>query len=1009
MEDHTQTDLFAPETNHDEKELARLATIVASSDDAIVGKTLEGVVLSWNRAAENIYGYAAQEMVGRPISILVPPDRQAELDDIMARIRSGLHVKHLETVRIRKDGVPIDIFLTVSPIYDRKGNLIGASSIARDITERKEDERRRFAMHELLQLFVRATTKKDYLHETLRLTRDWCGCEAVGLEISDAETDICFDAHIGFSKDFLMVGRCFFPDVKQSALTKGSENASPMGAPGCFTPGGSFLCDDISGAGSVPEDTGLAAWIQWLAKAGYRSVAIIPVRHLGMIRGAVHMADRAKAKISRRLLDFMEAVTPVIGEAIYRFQLEDERSRAEKVLRAAKKDLSEAQRLARIGSWEWDIGSGRLAWSDEVYRIVGRDKDAFTPDYGAFLDLVHPDERRLFSHAVNRALYENEPYDVVHRVMRPNGEERVVRELGKVERDASGRPVLMRGAIQDITAYEQAREELEKLSLAVEQASDWVLITDHEGNIVYANKMVEQLSGYTKEELMGQNPRIIKSEKHDKQFYTELWSTISVGKPYRAVFINRRKNRELFYLDMTITPVRDRMGTISYFVSTAKDITQEKILQERLDYMAYYDLLTGLPNRTLFMDRLKQALSSLQHSGRLLAVCTLDIDRFKLVNDAYGPQRADEVLKQVGKRLSSALREGDTAARLGSDEFGLLLMDLARLEDVIPLINNVMRQVSAPITDSNIVLTSTIGIAAFPDDGSTPEALIRNSESALETARQEGRNLYRFYTPGLNLRAAEFLKVEQRLLRALKDNEFRLHFQPYYLVDTKEIAGMEALIRWERPGEGLVLPGKFIPVLEETGMIVQAGEWIIRTACEYIDKWSAEGIQVPQVSLNLSAVQFRQQDLVDQIERVLAYSVEGAKRLTFELTETTFVQDIEFTGKVLGRLKALGAHISIDDFGTGYSSMTYLKRLPVDNLKIDISFIKDIADDPDSASIVMAMISMGHALNKKIIAEGVETEAQWKILRLLRCDMMQGFYLSRALPAEEIEKLLPRS
>jgi len=997
--------------NDKEQELARLAAIVASSNDAIIGKTLEGIVTSWNNSAERIYGYTAGEMLGRPINIVVPQDRRKELETIVGKIKSGKRVKNLETVRRRKDGVQIDISLTISPIRDGNGKLLGASSITRDITEHKDGERRNHAIRELLQLFVRATCRRVYLNEILELIRRWCRCEAAGMDVPGRKGGACLEAQIGFSEDFLKVQKSLF-EQDPRLIFKGNTDGIPnSGTFRFFTPGGSFLCDDITDEAcqlGSPGLGGLERWIKLLTDAGYRSAGIIPVRYGSDIKGTVIVADRGTGRISSRFFDFIEAMVPVIGDALYRFDLEEERCRAETALRNSEKGLAEAQRLAKLGSWTWNIADGGLSWSKEIYRIFGLDSGSFTPNYDSFFDRVHPDEKEVLSHAVNRTLYENVPFEMIHRILRADGSERIVRELGRVERDESGTPVSIMGTVQDITEYEKAKEELEKLSLAVEQASDWILITDRNAHTVFVNEMVETISGYDRDELLGENPRIIKSDRHDDAFYRELWVTISAGKPYRAVFINRKKNESLFYLDMTITPVRDRLGAIAYYVSTAKDITQEKILKERLDYMAYYDLLTGLPNRSLFLDRMNQAIARAEHNGRLVAVCTLDIDRFKLINEAYGPQKGDEVLKEIGRRLFSVLREGDTVARLGSDEFGLLIMDLARITDVIPLIDKLMKKVSEPVTHGStvMVLTASVGIAIFPDDGTSSETLLRNSDSAFITAKKQGRNLYQFYTRDLNIRAAEFLKIEQQLFKALKNEEFVLHFQPYYLVDTTEIVGMEALVRWNSPELGLVPPGRFIPVLEETGMIIEVGEWILKAACEQIVKWSASGIDVPRVSVNLSGVQFRQKDLVDRIKAVLAGSSVSPKQLTFELTETTFISDIEFTGEVLGRLKEMGAHIAIDDFGTGYSSMNYLKRLPVNILKIDISFIREIADDPDSTAIVMAMISMAHALNMKTVAEGVETKEQWKLLRLLRCDMIQGYYFSRPLPAEELEKLL---
>jgi diguanylate cyclase (GGDEF)-like protein/PAS domain S-box-containing protein len=588
------------------------------------------------------------------------------------------------------------------------------------------------------------------------------------------------------------------------------------------------------------------------------------------------------------------------------------------------------------------------------------------------------------------------------------------------------------GIARDITERKRVEEEMKNLSMSVEQSTDWVVITDREGNIEYINKAVEKITGYKREELIGENPRIWRSGKQNKKFYKKLWDTILSGSPFPAIFINRKRNGELFYLNQTITPLRDEQGNITHFVSTGKDITEQKFMEEKLNHLAYYDALTELPNRNLFIDRLKQGLARADFHRRLVAVLVIDIDRFKFINDTFGLDTGDNILKKVAGRLAASVREGDTVARLGSDEFGIVLIDIAHSKDIIFVVEMIMKNVSQTIkfNGREIVLTLSIGISVYPDDGKDVHELIKNAELAFSKAKQQGRKTYQFYTADMNVKASEFVLMEKHLFNALKNDEFILYYQPYWDINTKKIVGMEALLRWQSREFGLVLPGKFIPVLEETGMIIEVGEWILKTACRQVMEWHDKGYpkipvslnlsysptvspasnipvypEIP-VSVNLSLIQFRQKDLTEILERIIRESGVDPKLLTMEITESTFMQDIEFTSSVLKKIKDMGISISVDDFGTGYSSLSYLKRLPIDNLKIDISFIRDIATDPDTASIVTAIISMAHTLNLKTIAEGVETEEQWKILRLLRCDMGQGYYYSPPLPAKDLEKIL---
>lgn len=561
---------------------------------------------------------------------------------------------------------------------------------------------------------------------------------------------------------------------------------------------------------------------------------------------------------------------------------------------------------------------------------------------------------------------------------------------------------------QDITERKRSEELVRKLSAAVEGASDWILMTDRNGNIEYVNKAVEEISGYSKDELSGQNARIFKSSKHDTQFYREMWNTILSGRTFYGILTNRKKNGEIFELYHTITPLKDSEGNITHFITTSTDLTNLQLMEEKINYLAYYDVLTEIPNRTLFVDRLNQSLDKSRYEKRNVAIFCIDLDRFKLVNDIFGANLGDIVLREVAKRLTGSVREGDTVARLGSDEFGIALSHVGHSEDVILVAEKVMRNISEVVAADGreIMITPSVGIAISPSDGDNPLTLMQNAELALSKAKEQGGNNYQFYTREMNIKASDFVIMRKHLFDALKHQEFVLYYQPYWEMTTKKVTGMEALMRWKSNEFGMVSPGKFIPVLEETGMIIEVGEWVLETALGQVKEWFKKGYPVVPVSVNFSSVQFRHKELAVTVGKMIERFGLDPKLLTLEITESAFMKDIEFTASALKKLKEIGTSISIDDFGTGYSSLSYLKRFPVDTLKIDISFIRDIATDPDAASIVTAIISMAHTLNLKTIAEGIETEEQWKILRLLRCDMGQGYFFSKPLPASEVEVFL---
>jgi len=563
-------------------------------------------------------------------------------------------------------------------------------------------------------------------------------------------------------------------------------------------------------------------------------------------------------------------------------------------------------------------------------------------------------------------------------------------------------------SLMDVTELKRTERELQKLSAAVERASDWVLVTDRNGIIEYANNSVEEISGYRKEELIGQTPRIFKSGKHAPSFYANLWDTIRSGNTFRGVMVDRRKNGDLFEVSHTITPLRDDKGEIAYFIATSRDQTQQRRLEERVNYLAYYDSLTGLPNGELFIDRLTHELARAEYQKRIVAVVAVEIDRLPFIRETLGKEAGDEVLREAGRRMSQAVRDGDTVARLGRDKFGILLVDIAQSEDIIIVVNKVFKGLfpAFSVAGASVSMAASIGASLAPQDDSDAAALIKNAEIALVKAREQGLNTYQFFTGEMNRKAITIALIQKSLSHALRNEEFVLYYQPYFDIETGKMAGMESLIRWNSPEHGFVLPGSFIPVLEETRMINDVGQWVAQEVCRQIKAWQEQGYQLVPVTMNISAIQFRQRDLGDALVATLKESGIDVRHFAIELTESALLHNPEQIRTLLVRLKDLGAAISIDDFGTGYSSISYLKKLPADNLKIDLSFIRDIASNADDGAIVSSIVSLAHNLRLRTIAEGVETEEQLKILRVLRCDMVQGYYFSKPVPAGTVESML---
>ena len=560
--------------------------------------------------------------------------------------------------------------------------------------------------------------------------------------------------------------------------------------------------------------------------------------------------------------------------------------------------------------------------------------------------------------------------------------------------------------VYDIADRKLYEEEMRKLSTAVAQSPASVILTDPWGRIEYVNPKFTQITGYASEEVMGRNPSLMKSGETSEEEYRQLWETITAGGEWRGEFHNRRKDGSLFWESAAISAIRNEFGAISHFLAVKEDISERKAYEEQLRHLATHDELTGLANRTLLLDRLQQAIHYAQRSRRLVAVLLLDLDRFKVLNDSLGHSVGDELLFSAAQRLRTVVREMDSVARLGGDEFAILLGELAGEDDVGPVARKVLEHLTLPyqLGARDLTVTASLGISLYPRDGQDGETLLRNADVAMYRAKEEG-GCFRFYAPEMNRRVMETLEMEADLRRALEREELCLHYQPKVALATGKIHGAEALLRWRHPQRGMVAPGTFIPLAEETGLILPIGEWVLGEVCAQLRRWRDAGLPVLPVAANLSARQFRREDLADTARRFLRERDLDPGLLEMELTESMIMRDPQAAVATMRQFKDLGVSLSLDDFGTGYSSLNYLRRFPVDSLKIDRSFISDAADDPSAAAVVTSIVAIAHSLGLQAVAEGVETRRQLDFLRQCGCDSFQGFYFSRPLPAGDFAAL----
>jgi diguanylate cyclase (GGDEF)-like protein/PAS domain S-box-containing protein len=606
-------------------------------------------------------------------------------------------------------------------------------------------------------------------------------------------------------------------------------------------------------------------------------------------------------------------------------------------------------------------------------------------------------------------------------VARPMGAGRTVQARRKdgsfFDADISVSPIktdqglFFASALRDVTLRKQADAHLRIAAIAFE-SNEPMVITDANNIILQVNQAFTKSTGYTKEEAVGQKINLLKSGRHGDAFYAAMWETIQRTGTWQGEIWDRRKNGEIYPKWLIISVVKGDDGSATHYVGTHIDITERKAAEEQIKQLAFYDPLTQLPNRRLLQERLKHGIDVERRDGKQLALLMLDLDRFKAVNDSMGHLAGDELLQQVAERITSRLRDVDMVARLGGDEFIVLLEDIAHPEDAARVAENIIADLSKPFCveqGEDILISASIGISLYPQHGGTPELLMDHADAALYQAKDAGRSCFAYFSEDLTIAARERIALESRLRRAIEQQDLRIFYQPQVDIASGRIVGAEALVRWQDPAEGLIPPIRFIPIAEETGLILAIGEWVLRETCRQGRQWLDEGLPPLTLAVNVSPQQFRRSDICDLVARVLSDTGFPANQLELEITESGLMENQSNATEILNCLRDQGIRLAIDDFGTGYSSLAYLKHFPLDLLKIDKSFIDDIPHLQDDMEIASTIIAMGHILGFKVLAEGVETPEQLAFLQEKGCDMYQGYIKSSPIPAEEFAELLSQT
>ncbi|MFC1671338.1 putative bifunctional diguanylate cyclase/phosphodiesterase [Spirochaetota bacterium] len=562
----------------------------------------------------------------------------------------------------------------------------------------------------------------------------------------------------------------------------------------------------------------------------------------------------------------------------------------------------------------------------------------------------------------------------------------------------------------DVTDIKIVEAELHLSSRIIDSTTEGIFVTDPAGIIQMVNPAFTSITGFPQEEALGENPRLLKSNRHKKDFYKKMWDSIIGKGQWVGEVWNRKKNGETFPAWLTINAIYDKTGVIRHFVAVITDITDAKIKEAEIEYQAFHDPLTGLPNRNLLNDRLQNAIHRAKRNNKKLALIYIDMDRFKIVNDSLGHVFGDYLLQMVSKKLLSCIRVDDTISRIGGDEFNILLPEIKSIKDAVEISRRVLKAFKTPIKieDKDIYITPSMGISIYPDDGDENLILQKNADLALYHAKDMGGNNYQFFSEKMNEEIMHRFTLENKLKKAIDENQFKLLYQPIVDCKSEEIIGVEALIRWEHPKDGVLSPDYFMPLAHETGWIVEIDQWVLSEACSQNKAWQDEGLKHIYVAVNTTYFQFQKRMIVDLVSKALDETGMDPKHLVIEITEDILLKDIGEIIKIMSALKEMGVSFSIDDFGTGYSSLSYLKRLPVDTLKIDKAFVSDIDKNDDSIVIANIILSLAKDLELKVIAEGVEKKGQVDFFRKHSCDYIQGFYYSKPVGPDKISEYLKK-
>jgi len=651
--------------------------------------------------------------------------------------------------------------------------------------------------------------------------------------------------------------------------------------------------------------------------------------------------------------------------------------------------------------WKSDKSAKCTYFNDTWLNFTGRSLEQELGD--GWAEGVHPKDLKKCIKIYLDSFKERKPFSMRYRLKNAKGEYRWILDLGRPFYDIDEEFNGFLGSCYDVTEQKEQLDNLKLLSCVFENSSQGVVITDSKTNILAVNEAFSDITLYSENELLSHTPKILKSNKHNREFYSKMWEELATKGKWQGEIYNRKKNGDVYLEWLTISAIKNSKGKVKNYVALINDITKIKEAEDQLSFLAYHDTLTGLPNRKLFRRKLREAIERAKDSK--IAVLFIDLDNFKNVNDTLGHPIGDVLLKKVAKKILCELDSDESMARLGGDEFIILMDNIKSIEAVVEKANDLTHLLceSVFVDKNELSVSASIGVSIYPDDGKDIDTLIKNSDLAMYQAKAKGKNSFEFYKQEMSKDIIERLSIEQELRKAIDNDEFELYYQPQVDMDNKKLTGAEALIRWNHPKKGLVSPAKFIPVAEESGLIVEIGEWVVKKACKELREFKDKGLELPHLSINLSVRQIEKSDITAIVNKHLKLNNLPPQSLELEITESIIMT--KKTNSTINKLKDLGVLLSIDDFGTGYSSLSYLKNLPIYKLKIDKSFVQDLQTDDNDKAITKAIIALSKTMGLKVIAEGVEEKEQEEFLKEQGCFEAQGYLYSKPVCKKELLKI----